>query len=140
MLFFLTAREMKREKSISIPQFLCGIPEVLAEVYDLVVYHLNAFRFEELFHDTGAPEMVFSRKGAVAVDHAVGRDVFAAMVRAVHGPAHHARRSDAAQVSGDGAIGGDPPGGDETHHLEHLLEKGGISHGSGGCLARSAGI
>jgi hypothetical protein len=102
MLFFLTAREMKREKSISIPLFLCGIPEVLSEVYDLVVYHLNAFRFEELFHDTGAPEMVFSVRVPLAVDTRwAGTYSLQWCEPFMAQPTMRAAR-DAAQVSGDG--------------------------------------
>ena len=63
---------------------------------DLVVQDSDSFAFEQLLHQFGTLEMVFSGQQALAIDNPVGRDGFV-QVRGVQGPADHGEFQGTAQ-------------------------------------------
>lgn len=56
----------------------------------------------------GAPKMMFSCEQAIAVYNPVGRYMLQHVMRSIHGPAYHARRSACTQVACNGAVRRNP--------------------------------
>ncbi len=104
------------------------VPEMLLKIRDSIINHLNAFAFEELLHQRGRAKMMLPGEHAVAVYHPVGRHIFTAVMRSVHGPAHHTCRSFGAEIRCNCAIAGHPAVWNPAHHLINPPEEGIVFH------------
>ena len=104
------------------------IPEDFTEVNNLVVYNLYAFTFEQLLHETRGAKMMFSCEQAVAVYNPVGRYMLQHVMRSIHGPADHARRSACTQVACNGAVRRNPAVRDSRNNSIYFFEKRDFFH------------
>jgi len=99
------------------------MPEIFFKINYPVTFNGQSFTFQQLLHDVGAPEMIFSCKHPIAVNHPVCRDIFGVAVRCIHGPANHPCRTSCPQIFGYCTVGGYFAVRNLLNHLINFFEK-----------------